>query len=215
MSNAVVALRVKVITTHRMTGPIMTASSMAPDTAQLTDVRPGEPAGISAGQAVHVFAIVLAGLSAGFFYAYESSVIRGLAEVDDLTYLHTFQAINATIKNPLFGTVFFGSLPALLLANVFYRKRAWTPQRLLLALAPVLYVIGMAVTFTGNVALNDELADVEPTTTAVAADARDAFEDDWNRLNGYRTIAFMGAFAASAAALPLAALPLAVKAGRK
>jgi len=69
-------------------------------------------------QTAHVFATVLTGLSAGFFFAYESSVTRGLAEVDDLTYVQTFQAINATIKNPMFGTVFFGSLPALVLTGL-------------------------------------------------------------------------------------------------
>ena len=159
---------------------------------------------ISTFRSAHVFATVLTGLSAGFFYAYESSVTRGLAEVDDLTYVRTFQAINDTIQNPLFGLVFFGSLPALLLANALQRDRTWSPKRLLLALAPVLYVIGMAITVTGNVPLNDELADVDPSTAAVAAEARDAFEDDWNRFNGYRGIAFVGSFAGMAAALPLA-----------
>lgn len=152
----------------------------------------------------HVAAVVLAGLSAGFFFAYEASVIRGLAEVDDLTYVHTFQAINATIRNPMFGIVFFGSFPALLLAAVLQRSQAWTTKRLLLTVAPVLYAVGMIITFTGNVVLNDELAKVEPVSAAVATEARDAFEDDWNRLDGYRSIAFLGAFAAAAAALPLA-----------
>ena len=159
---------------------------------------------------VHVGAVVLAGLSAGFFFAYEASVIRGLAEVDDLTYVHTFQAINATIRNPMFGIVFFGSLPALVLARLLHRGTARSPKRLLLTIAPVLYLVGMGITFTGNVVLNDELADVEPSTAAIAATARADFEDDWNRLDGYRSIAFLGAFAAAAAALPLAD-----RAGRK
>lgn len=149
-------------------------------------------------------ATLLAGLSAGFFYSYESSVTRGLAQVDDLTYVHTFQAVNETIQNPLFGLVFFGSLPALVIAAALRGSQAWTPQRALLVAAPVLYIIGMVITVSGNVSLNDELAQVEPATATIAADARDAFEDDWNRLNAYRTIAFVGAFAASAAALPLA-----------
>lgn len=153
---------------------------------------------------VHVFATVLTGLSAGFFYAYESSVTRALVEVDDLTYVRTFQAINDTIQNPLFGLVFFGSLPALLVASALQREQTWSPKRLLLTLAPVLYVIGMAITVTGNVPLNDELAAVDSSTVVAAAEARDTFEDDWNRLNGYRAIAFFGSFAAMAAALPLA-----------
>lgn len=155
-------------------------------------------------QATHVVATVLSGLSAGFFYAYESSVTRGLAELDDIGYVRAFQAINETIQNPLFGLVFFGALPVLLVANALHRERAWSPKRLLLALAPMLYVIGMAITATGNVSLNDELAEVNASDPATAAEAREAFEDDWNRLNGYRTMAFVGSFAAAAAALPLA-----------
>ena len=155
-------------------------------------------------QTAHVFATVLTGLSAGFFFAYESSVTRGLAEVDDLTYVQTFQAINATIKNPMFGTVFFGSLPALVLTGLLDRGTIRSPKRLLLTIAPALYLVGMGITFTGNVELNDELAEVEASTAAIAAEARADFEDDWNRLDGYRSIAFLGAFAAAAAALPLA-----------
>ncbi len=184
----------------------MTAPTMpAPPTAQpmMGGAAPAAgPSGLA--QSAHVIATVLAGLSAGFFYAYESSVIRGLAEVDDLTYVQTFQAINDTIRNPLFGLVFFGSLPMLLIASALHRGRRWTVQRTLLVLAPVLYVVGMAITVTGNVPLNDELADVEASTVTIASEARDAFEDDWNRWNDYRSLSFVGAFAASAAALPLA-----------
>ena len=155
-------------------------------------------------RAVHVAAVVLAGLSAGFFFAYEASVIRGLAQVDDLTYVRTFQAINATIRNPMFGIVFLGSFPALLAVNVLHRRFAWSVKRALLGIAPVLYFVGMVITFTGNVVLNNELADVDATSAAAAAEGREAFEDDWNQLDGYRTVAFLGAFVAAASALPLA-----------
>jgi len=43
-------------------------------------------------------------------------VTVGLGEVDDRTYVATFQAINDTIQNPAFGLVFFGAVPALVAA---------------------------------------------------------------------------------------------------
>lgn len=178
--------------------------SAPPESTLLDEVGRVRPHRSNVASSVHVAAVVLAGLSAGFFFAYEASVIRGLAEVDDLTYVRTFQAINDTIRNPMFGIVFFGSFPALLLANVLRRGTAWSAKRMLLAVAPALYFVGMAITFGGNVVLNDELGDVEASTAAIAAEARGEFEDDWNRLDAYRSIAFLGAFGAAAAALPLA-----------
>ena len=63
-----------------------------------------------------LLATILVGLSAGFFFTYEASVTLGLAEVSDVAYVETFQAINETVRNPAFGIVFFGSIPAMALA---------------------------------------------------------------------------------------------------
>jgi len=41
-----------------------------------------------------------------------------------VTYVDTFQAINATIRNPYFAIVFFGSLPALVAVSVLNRTSA-------------------------------------------------------------------------------------------
>lgn len=145
-------------------------------------------------------ALVLCGLSAGFFYTYESSVTPGLAGVDDTTYVLTFQSINEAVRNPGFGIVFFGSVPAIAMAvAVSWRATQGVPRALMAAALP-LYVAGMAVTVTGNVGLNDDLAEVTPVTPAAAAEARDDFEDDWNRLNLLRALAFGASFAALAAA---------------
>ena len=156
------------------------------------------------GRVALLGATLLAGLSAGFFWTYEVSVTLGLAEVDDAAYVQTFQAINDTIKNPMFGPVFFGTLPLLLLAAGLNWRSSSTVRRALLALAPLLFACCMAITGTGNVPLNNELAAVEPTSAEVVADARAEFEDDWNRLNLVRALAAAGGFTAAAAAMSLA-----------
>ncbi|MEZ5376119.1 MAG: anthrone oxygenase family protein [Acidimicrobiales bacterium] len=160
----------------------------------------------SAGSAARLAllgAITLVGLSAGFFVAYLSSVTRGLAEVGDTAYVETFQAINASVRNPLFGLVFFGPVPALVLAIATNWAAASTPRRVLMAAALPLYLATIAITGTGNVPLNNDLAEVVVSSPEVAAAARAAFEDDWNRFNLMRTVAVVASFVSLGAAATL------------
>ncbi len=145
-----------------------------------------------------LLATVLTGLSAGFFFTYEASVTLALADVSDVTYVETFQAVNETVRNPAFGIVFFGSMPALILAiAVNWKSTAPIPRALMTAALP-LYLAGLIITGTGNVPLNEDLAAVEVTSPAVAAEARADFEDDWNQLNLLRSLAIGASFAATA-----------------
>ena len=147
-----------------------------------------------------VVATVLVGLSAGFFFTYEASVTLGLADVSDVTYVETFQAINETIRNPAFGLVFFGSIPAIALAVATNWRTASPVTRGLLVAALPLYLAGLMITSTGNVPLNNDLADVANITPEAAAVARAAFEDDWNQLNLLRSITVAVGFACLATA---------------
>ncbi len=170
-----------------------------------TPAPPERAARPDAGRGLLFGATILSGLAAGFFYTYEASVTLGLAEVDSITYVETFQAINDTIRNPVFGLVFFGSLPALAVAAAVNWRTSAPIRRALLLLAPMFYLTTMAITFVGNVPLNDELGEIEPTTTAIADAARDDFEDDWNRLNLIRTVTAFGSFVTAAGALSFGA----------
>lgn len=145
-------------------------------------------------------ATLLVGLSAGFFFTYESSVTLGLGEVSDVAYVEAFQAINRTVRNPAFGVVFFGSIPAIALAVVVNWRSARVRTRVLLGAALPLYLAGLMITGVGNVALNDELAGYDSLTPAIAAEARGGFEDDWNRLNLLRAVAIGASFSMLAGA---------------
>lgn len=148
-----------------------------------------------------VLATLATGLSAGFFVTYQISVTRGLALVDDATYVATFQAVNETVRTGWFAAFFFGAAPLAALAawSCWSRSRA---RAGLLAAAAVLQLAGvLGVTFAGNVPLNEELADVTSTEPRVLAEARADFEDDWNRLNLVRTLAGLAAFTLVAAAI--------------
>ncbi len=137
------------------------------------------------------------GLAAGFFFTYQISVTRGLAVVDDRAYVETFQAINATIRNAWFGTVFFGSIP-LLCATLALQWSNGRLRRVLVGTALALYLATFAITAIGNVPLNDELGSVTDRTPQVLALARADFEDSWNTLNLVRTLTCVGALVAIA-----------------
>jgi uncharacterized membrane protein len=143
---------------------------------------------------------VLMGLIAGFFYAYACSVMLGLAEVDDRTFIDTMQAINATVRNAGFAPSFFGSLVAsVATAMVLYAKRS--PARHLVALAAALYFAAFAITFGISVPMNNELADAGSIATITDhAAVREAYEDPWVVWNVIRTAFATAALAALVAA---------------
>ncbi|MEZ5230539.1 MAG: DUF1772 domain-containing protein [Acidimicrobiales bacterium] len=99
--------------------------------------------------------------------------------------------------------MFFGPVPALVLAIATNWAAASTPRRVLMAAALPLYLATIAITGTGNVPLNNDLAEVVVSSPEVAAAARAAFEDDWNRFNLMRTVAVVASFVSLGAAATL------------
>ena len=134
-----------------------------------------------------VASVVLVGLAAGFFFTYQVSIVPALAEVDDETYVATFQSINDTIRNAPFGIVFFGSIPVLC-AAVALHARGDRRTRAGVIVALVLYAAVFAITAVGNVPLNEQLGDVVDPDRAAAAAARADFESSWNQLNLIRAV---------------------------
>src|SRR4028119_1583110 len=53
--------------------------------------------------------LVLTGAIAGFFYAYTSSVMRGLDAIPAAHAIVAMQGINATVRNWIFAPAFFGT----------------------------------------------------------------------------------------------------------
>ena len=137
------------------------------------------------------------GLMAGLFYAWSISVTPGLAQVGDEHYLQAFQAMNRAILNPAFFICFMGLVLLLpLLANQYYSSPVSSQFWFILA-ATLLYMIGiMAVTFFGNVPLNNtlEALQIDTMTPAQMTAFRLGFESKWNQLNWIRTICSALAF---------------------
>lgn len=141
-----------------------------------------------ASRSVLVAATVLMGLIAGFFYAYACSVMIGLKQADDRTFIVAMQEINASVRNVWFAPSFFGALivtgVAVLLAG---RQRdrvllVWTLAGL------VFYAAAFVMTLAISVPLNNDLAAAgPPDTIANLAAIRAAYEDPWVRWNIART----------------------------
>ena len=134
-------------------------------------------------------AVVLTGLSAGFFYAWAVSVIPGTRKVTDLLYLGTMQSINRAILNPAFFLIFFGSLLLLIVSTIQQYQAGMTFW--ILFTAAVTYLIGtFGVTAFGNVPLNNALDVIDLSNLSI--DQLNKFRLDyelkWNRLHMIRTV---------------------------
>ncbi len=153
-----------------------------------------------------LFAVLFTGAIFGFFYAWVCSTMWGLDGIASTTAIEAMQAMNASVRNPVFGTVFFGTAPiclaAALAAHGARRRRA----SLLFVAATVLYAVGgVGLTLAYNVPLNTGLAaHTGPLDAETARTIWTDYSASWQMGNITRT-------AVSGAALLLTALAFGVR----
>ena len=127
-------------------------------------------------------------LMAGFFFAFSSTVMPGLSLAAAEPGMIAMQGINIAVRNTLFAAGFWVAL-ALAVAGACCSAIRRQPGWPFLFLGCLVYLGGVfAVTATGNVPLNRELA-------AMAAGLAEnwsywsRYQADWTRLNHVRTTA--------------------------
>ena len=138
---------------------------------------------------VLILGVVLTGLTAGLCFTWSNAVTPGIARLDDLNFLRSFQAMNKTIINGTFLMVFFGPV-ILLCLNTYLFKSTEVSFWLYLA-AAILFFFGLAlVTIFGNVPLNEILdkSNLETMSKTDLKVLRDRFEAPWNQWHMVRTI---------------------------
>ena len=149
-------------------------------------------------QILLAIAILSTGLIGGLLFGWMVSVIPGLKDVGDSTYVSTMQSINVRIVNPAF-IIPFMLTPVLLAGAGVLEFRAGNERRgWLLGTAAVTYLLGvLAVTIGGNIPLNDALDvfDLDGATATQTAERRLGYEGPWNRWHTVRTLASGVAFA--------------------
>ena len=136
-----------------------------------------------------LISVGFSGACFGFFFAWQSSTLRGLDMTDPATAIEAMQAMNASVRNPLFGTVYFGTPLVLALSMVAMAVLRARVAAMVLGLALVLHMVGVfGVTATINVPMNQELAAVD--AQAPGADTIwQAFSTRWQSANLIRMIA--------------------------
>jgi uncharacterized membrane protein len=140
-----------------------------------------------------ILATLLCSLVAGLLFAFASVVMPGIKKLNDREFIRAFQVMDGIIQNnqPMFLVVWVGSIIMLVAAAGLGIGQLEGTQRLLLMVAPLLYILGVQFsTFTINVPLNNTLQTLQVDAmgeTALKA-ARLHFEPRWNQWNLSRTL---------------------------
>ena len=142
-------------------------------------------------------AALVAGLQAGTYFTWATGVMPGLAKVDDRTFVHAMQQMNIAIVNPVFIATFLGA-PVLAGAAAIVAG----PQARPWAIAATVLAVGtLAISFAGNIPLNDALEHAGPVDKIRdLAAVRGDFESLWVKLNIGRCLTSAGALACLAMA---------------
>ena len=140
-------------------------------------------------------ALLLTGLSAGFFYGWQVSAIPGLAVTDATTYVQAMNGVNSQIRNAGFAAIFFGSVVLMALVLVLKVQRWRSPGFVFTALALSVYLFGtIAITFGVHVPMNVALLEHTDFAELDIAAIRDTYESRWNTWHRVRSFAAIAAF---------------------
>ncbi|OIJ92367.1 DUF1772 domain-containing protein [Streptomyces colonosanans] len=168
-----------------------------------TPPRPAERPSRTVGPLL-IVSTVAVGLMAGLFFAFNVSVMPGLNHTDERTFATAMQNFNSEIDgNGLFGLVFTGALLAAGAATVIEYRRGRRAVALWAGLATVLYLVVLLVTFTVNIPLNNELADLGNPAKAHDFSVIDKFKTTWESTNILRTLLNTAALGCMAQAVRL------------
>jgi uncharacterized membrane protein len=146
------------------------------------------------------------GLTAGFFYAWDISVMPGLARLDDRTSVAAFQALDRAIITSTLLMLTFTAAPVFTgLAAVLYRRADNRQPLPWVAVAFGLYLTTVVITMTIHEPLNAVIRSAgDPDLITDLAAVLDAFQQTrWVAWNIVRTIATTAAFGCLAWALVL------------
>ncbi len=148
-----------------------------------------------------ILAVILGSLVAGFLFAFAVVAMPGMKSLSDREFIRAFQVIDRVIQNkqPIFMSVWFGSVVALVTATALGVGQLDQAGRLLIIIATLAYLLGVQLpTVTINIPLNNRLQalNVDAMNEEDRRAARRDFEPRWNRWNAIRT-----AFASLTAAL--------------
>jgi uncharacterized membrane protein len=140
-----------------------------------------------------LFSALGCGLIAGVFFAFSTFVMSALGRLQPAQGITAMQAINITVINPLFMTVFLGTAAACVLLAISSLLKWHQPGAAYLLLGSLLYLIAtFGVTIVFNVPLNEALAKVE-SDSSIGANIWSNYLVNWTIWNHIRTVGALAA----------------------
>ncbi|MDX3541057.1 DUF1772 domain-containing protein [Streptomyces sp. MB09-01] len=157
-----------------------------------------------AATALLLVSTILMGLMAGLFFAFDVSVMPGLAAGDERTYVTAMQNFNAAIDgNGLFGMAFVLALLASAASAIVEFRKGRRTVAIWVGAATVAYFLVLMITFSVNIPLNNELADAGDAAKLTDFSIVDKFKSTWVSTNIVRTLLCTAALTALSRALVL------------
>ncbi|TRZ39219.1 DUF1772 domain-containing protein (plasmid) [Niallia circulans] len=133
-------------------------------------------------------AVVTTGIVTGTVFAYGNSVMPGLKQTDDRTFVLAVRKLNSSVDNIVFLLISNFALIAqiILVIVVYVNQLAGT---IFYVLALIGYISTLLITFLGNLPLNKAIISAElPTDELGWIKLRSSFESRWTSLNNLRTL---------------------------
>lgn len=125
-------------------------------------------------------ALLLIAAIFGFFYAWVCSTMWGLDRLEPQIAIAAMQAMNASVRNPVFFPAFFLTPLVLLASAAMLHHRHRRGSALWFALAAVIYLVGgFGVTIVVNVPMNEALALIDVASLQQSGDPSDEAADIW------------------------------------
>ncbi|MER6977677.1 DUF1772 domain-containing protein [Streptomyces carpinensis] len=161
-----------------------TDSHCVPLAPQAPSPRPSRAAGI-----LLVMSVTTVGLMAGVFFAFDVSIMPGLARTDDRVYAEAMRNFNQVIDDSgLFALIFLGALAVTVAVAVLEYRKGRRTVALWAGAAAALYAVALLVTVSVNIPLNNELAAIGDPAKAGDLSVVDKFKEVWETTNIMRTL---------------------------
>lgn len=149
-------------------------------------------------------AAVTMGLMAGLFFAFDVSVMPGLAKGDERTYATAMQNLNSVIDSSgPFALVFVGTLVVTAWAAFRAFRKGRRETGVWLLAATLCYVAVLLLTVGINIPLNNKLADLGHPGPSTDYSVTEDFKGTWETANIFRTLLCLTALGGIVRALVL------------
>ena len=134
-------------------------------------------------------AVFTTGIVAGTVFAYANSVMPGLRNSDDRTFVLSIRHLTSSVANPAFLIMSNGALIAQIGFVVVAVYLQLFDMVILGSIALTLYIATLLITFLGNLPLNKAIISAElPKSESKWHELRVRFESRWTLLNHLRTL---------------------------